>query len=179
MTALPRSACLLLLAGLSLASCSRPEGYPSLARRPQEVEAGRITGSLPAPTITAPPGLLPAEPTVAAPTGAGLAEALAALRDQAAAAHGRFADARGRAGHTIVAGRGAAPGSEAWALAAVAIADLTAAHDATATALAELDGLYVRARIDGGDGGAIAAVRDQVTAWVADEDAVLAELVGA
>ena len=45
-------------------------------------------------------------------------------------------------------------------------------------ALAELDGLYVKERIDGGEGVAHAAVRDQITAWVADEDAVLTELRG-
>ncbi|MEY4159923.1 MAG: hypothetical protein RLZZ136_544, partial [Pseudomonadota bacterium] len=44
--------------------------------------------------------------------------------------------------------------------------------------LADLDALYVKDRIDGGDGGAITAVRDQITASVADEDAVLADLKG-
>jgi hypothetical protein len=63
-------------------------------------------------------------------------------------------------------------------VASIALADLSSARSRTAVALADLDQLYVAQRVDGGDGIAIAAVRDQVTAWVADEDAVLADLVG-
>ena len=156
----------LIFAGMALEGCTQRGTYPSLARRPQETDEGRIASSLPAPAIAEPAG--PTNPVAPA--------ALAELRSRAEAAHQRFAAQRSKDGPAIVAGRTAAQGTEAWALGSVALADLVAEHDATVAALAEIDGLYAADRIDGGDGGAIAAVRDQVTAWVADEDAVLAEL---
>ena len=167
MSSLHRYAPLPLLASLILAGCASPGSYPSLAHRPQEDVPGRITGTLTPPAAT--PGEQPAG-RPPAPTN------LAALRAEAEAAHARFGGQRQRDEKVIRAGRQAAPGSEAWSLGAVALADLTGAHDATVAALAAIDTLYAAERIDGGDGGAIAAVRDQVTAWVADEDAVLAEL---
>ena len=162
-----------VLASLILTGCAAQGTFPSLARRPQEGVAARIAGTLPAPAVTLPATPLPAVPANP-PAPAGLAD----LRSQAEAAHRRFAAQRDKDGATIRSGQAAAPGSEAWALGSAALADLTAEHDATLAALAEIDGLYAAERIDGGDGGAIAAVRDQVTAWVADEDAVLAELAG-
>ena len=97
---------------------------------------------------------------------------------------GRFAAARARADQLTAAARDAAPGSDAWAAGSVALSDLTAQHDALVGILADIEAIDVRHQVeaqnvDGGDGGAIAAVRDQVTAWVADEDAVLADLGGA
>jgi len=74
--------------------------------------------------------------------------------------------------------RALAVASESWSQATVALASLESRRSDAMIALAELDPLYVKERIDGGDGGAIAAVRDQITAWVADEDAVLADLRG-
>ncbi len=88
----------------------------------------------------------------------------------------------------VAAGRASAPGSEAWALATVALADLEGARSEAMIALADLDQIYAAEQIGGtettgsapqaasGDGLAIAAARDQVVALVAEEDAVLAAL---
>ena len=163
----------LVLASLVLDGCAQRGTYPSLARRSQEIDGGRIAGSLPAPADTT-----PADTTPAAPASPVATTSLAELRSRAEGSHQRFAAQRAKDGPAIASGRKAGEGSEAWALGSAALADLIAEHDATVAVLAEIDSLYAAERIDGGDGGAIAAVRDQVTAWVADEDAVLAELVG-
>lgn len=168
----------LVLASLVLDGCAQRGTYPSLARRSQEIDGGRIAGSLPAPADTTPADTTPADTTPAAPASPVATTSLAELRSRAEGSHQRFAAQRAKDGPAIASGRKAGEGSEAWALGSAALADLIAEHDATVAVLAEIDSLYAAERIDGGDGGAIAAVRDQVTAWVADEDAVLAELVG-
>lgn len=161
----------LLLAG----GCSTQGKFPSLARRAQEDVPGRVGGTaLPAPP--APIATLP--PVSGTVTGTGDNARLGELRSAANAAHDRFAASRERADKLTTAARGAAPGSDAWAAASVALSDLTAQHDALVGVLADIEAIDVRERVNGGDGGAIAAVRDQVTAWVADEDAVLADLGG-
>ena len=109
---------------------------------------------------------------------ANLAARLRELGSAAREAHGRFEAKQARARQLTAAARGAAPGSEAWSVATIAVGELEAARSDAMVSLGELDRLYAQERIDGGDGGAIAAVRDQVTAWVADEDAVLVELAG-
>lgn len=156
-----------LVLGL-LAGCAGSGSYPSLGRRPQEQAAGRITDTLPAPAVTiaaTEPGVAPA-----------VAESVAALRARATAAHDRFTTQSARDARAIRAGRAAASGSEAWAQGTAALGDLTGAHDATVAVLAELDGLYADQRIAGGDAAAIGAVRDQVAAWVTEEEAALAAL---
>lgn len=163
---LARAGFLALCATAALAGCAAAGSFPSVARRPQE--DGRITGSVDVPTV-------PVTPPATQPAGESEASA---LLDQARAAHARFAEKRPAASTAVGAAQGSPPGSEAWARAAVALADLTAQRDALATALADIDARYVREKVDGDDGGAIAAVRDQVTAWVAEDDAVLAELGG-
>lgn len=171
-----------LAALLTLSGCAGQGDFPSLERRPAELalEAGavpapapgRIGGSgvpaLPAPDAAVRQEAVPAD----------LPARLEALRAAAREAHGRFMGKRARAGELMGAARGAAVGSEAWSVASVALADLESARSDAMISLGELDRLYAAERIDGGDGGAIAAVRDQVTAWVADEDAVLADLSG-
>ena len=157
----------LLLAG----SCSTQGQFPSLARRAQEDVPGRVAGTV-QPAPAAPVITLP--PVTATDDNARLGE----LRSAANAAHDRFAAAREQADRLTAAARAAAPGSEPWAVASVALSDLTSQHDALVGILADIEAIDIRQRVDGGDGGAIAAVRDQVTAWVADEDAVLADLGG-
>ncbi|WP_298196125.1 hypothetical protein [Novosphingobium sp.] len=168
----------LVLASLVLDGCAQRGTYPSLARRPQEIDGGRIAGTLPAPADTTPADTSQADTSQAGPAGPVTTASLAELRSRAEGSHQRFTAQRTKDGPAIASGRKAGEGSEAWALGSAALADLIAEHDATVAVLAEIDSLYAAERIDGGDGGAIAAVRDQVTAWVADEDAVLAELVG-
>lgn len=154
-----------------LAGCATPGQFPSLARRAQEDVPGRIGGTVqPAP----------AAPAVVVPdlSGADDSARLGALRSAANEAHSRFAAKRTTADALTEAARAAPAGSEAWATASVALSDLTTEHDALVGILADIEAIDIRQRVDGGDGGAIAAVRDQVTAWVADEDAVMADLGG-
>lgn len=152
-----------LAIALFLGGCTTHGKFPSLARRPQETPPARITP----PTATAPQAIaLP--PAVAAQ--------IAGLHDTAQASHARFTAKRAQVAELVGKARGAAPGSDGWTTAMIALADLSSDRSATATALSELDSLYVAQKIDGDDGGAIAAVRDQVAAWVADEDAALTGL---
>lgn len=168
----------LVAAATLLSACASQGQFPSLAKRPAEqalealpAGADRIGAPLPAPASPTPDAS--AAPR---PVSSEMIARLAKLKEAAGTAHTQFSGKQNRAGQLVAAARGAAVASEAWSVATVAIADLESARSDAMTSLAELDRLYVAERIDGGDGGAIAAVRDQVTAWVADEDAVLAEL---
>ena len=75
-------------------------------------------------------------------------------------------------------------GSEAWSVAQVALASLEAARSDAMIALADLDSLYVAAKIEAvptegsGDVDAIGAARDDVIALVGEEDEALASLRG-
>lgn len=139
--------------------------YPSLARRPAERAASNTPTAAPAPVATAPDAELPAR--------------LAALIEQAREADTRFASRRAEAERAVAAGGGAAPGSEAWAVASVALASLESARSDAMIALADLDQLYAAARIaSSGEWATIAAARDQVTAWIGEEDRILAALRG-
>jgi len=174
------------LAGVFLlAGCGTQGEFPSLARRQAE-----LTGQ-PAPTgapANGAPGRIEGSAQPDAPAAgtvvrqeeisANLAARLRELGSAAREAHRRFEAKQARAGQLTAAARGAAPGSEAWSVATIAVGELEAARSDAMVSLGELDRLYAQERIDGGDGGAIAAVRGQVTAWVADEDAVLVELAG-
>jgi hypothetical protein len=150
-----------------LSACAADQGsYPSLARRDAERIVGTMPVAAPAPESVA----LPATP---APE---LARRLSQLIDQARTAHGRFTAREPRARTLSGAARGAAMGSESWASAAIALADLESARSDAMIALADLDALYAAARVESSAADAIAAARDQVTALVGEEDAVLAEL---
>ena len=155
-----------LSATLLLSACGDNQGYPSLARRPAE----RITGT--AQPATPAPAAQPAPPNLAQQSR------LAQLVERARNAHAGFMGSRGKADKLSAAARGASVSSEAWIVASVALAELESRRSEAMVSLAEIDSLYARARVDGDDGVAIAAARDQITAWVADEDAVLAELRG-
>lgn len=151
---------------LLLSACGDAKGYPSLAKRPAE----RISGTAqPAP---------PPPPVVVPPLSPELQARLGQLIERARAAHGEFTGGKAKADRLSSAARGAAVSSEAWVVATVALAELESRRSEVMISLAELDTLYAREKVDGGDGVSIAAARDQVTAWVADEDAVLAELRG-
>jgi hypothetical protein len=171
-----------LLAGL-LAGCATKGEFPSLARRSAELRPGEVRCGVsgPAPRIAGngvPAEVAPGATATEQAVPQELNARLAALEEAARAAHERFAGKRGKAATLVAAASGAAVGSESWSVATVAIADLESARSDAMVSLGELDRLYAAERIDGGDGGAIAAVRDQVTAWVADEDAALADLAG-
>ncbi|MBU3991791.1 MAG: hypothetical protein KKA12_04475 [Alphaproteobacteria bacterium] len=164
-----------VLPAMILTGCASTKDYPSLARRPAEKDSGRISGS--APVVAPAPDASASQMPVAADLTTRLAQLMQAARE----AHARFDTAQARANSLVSAARGTAVASERWSVATVAIAELESSRSDAMVSLGELDRLYAEARIagqndDGGDGGAIAAVRDQVTAWVADEDAVLADL---
>lgn len=152
---------------LILSACGSAKGYPSLAKRPAERIAGTAQPAPPPPVAPAP-----------APLSPEMQARLAQLIERARAAHGVFTGGKAKADRLSSAARGAAVSSEAWVVATVALAELESRRSEVMISLAELDSLYAREKVDGGDGVSIAAARDQVTAWVADEDAVLAELRG-
>ncbi len=152
---------------LCLGACAADvTNYPSLARRDAE-RAPEVAQPAPAPAA------VPQGPS------AGLAERLAFLVNQARTAHDKFASRRNNADRAVGSGRGGR-GSEGWSVASIALADLESARSDAMIALADLDELHAAARtaIDagGGDDQAIAAARDQVSAWIGEEDQVLAGL---
>ena len=161
-----RSALVASSLALALAGCaSDTTNYPSLARRPIE---RATTSQAPAPAPSAAPAQLNPQDTAR----------LATLVAQAREAHQRFMAKQQRAVQTVAAGSGAAQGSESWAVASVALAELESQRSAAMIALADLDQLYAAASTEGRDTAAISAARDEVSSWIGDEDAVLAGLRG-
>lgn len=159
----------LVLAALPwLAACAaNADRYPSLAVRDVERQEGRFE-----PVASTPLDV----PEVAIPAGGSLPDRLAALDAAAEAAHRQFLASVQTATRRANAAAGAAVGSDAWASAQVALADLDSARSATAIALADLDTLMVANAVQAQDLSAIEAVRQEVLAKVAEEDAVLARL---
>ena len=168
-TALPLMTLTLALPLVLTACAADTSDYPSLARR-------AVERSLPA-TGTAPQASPPA-PAAALPPGADLSARLARLTEQAGKAHGAFDSRLGKAQRAVASGSGSARGSEGWALASVALADLESARSEAMIALADLDQLYAAARIDGTESKAIADARDRVMGWIGEEDRALAALRG-
>jgi hypothetical protein len=137
--------------------------YPALGKRPIE-ERFAVIETVPLP----PPGPLPSD----------LAGRLARWRDDAAAADAAFAALRDETAAAVSAARGAAPASEAWIVAQQAYSRLAVARGPLTVALGDIDALYV-ARQDGDliDGlPEIVALRDDLAARIAEQDAVLAAL---
>lgn len=151
---------------LLLSACAADtESYPSLQRRPAE----RISG-------TAQPVAPDAAPLPPAPPSPELVARLAQLADQAEAAHRDFMGRRARVEQAVAAARGAAVGSEAWSQASVALTDLETARSRAMIALADLDVLYAAELTERGQVPAVAATRERVMTWIAEEDQVLAQL---
>ncbi|RDC60418.1 hypothetical protein HME9302_01625 [Alteripontixanthobacter maritimus] len=165
-----RSAAILFAGAITLAGCASTAGdYPSLAIRDVE----RVSGEMPAP---ADPEPLPA-PTAPA---ASLLDQLASLRAEAASAQRTFAAARPRAERSVAAGGRASTGSDAWAEAQVALADLIAIRSRTAVPLGTLDALFVDAEVEGYSASrelaAISEVRAEAIALVSAQDRTIARL---
>jgi hypothetical protein len=161
----------LVSAGMA-ASCASGGDYPSLAIRDVE----RVSRTVEPVTPEASSAPLPAPST-------GLADRLAQLAEQARAAHARFLGRGGRARALVSQASGAAQGSEAWALATVALSELEAARGSTSIALAELDALHTADQLRGNglptaDSPAIAAARDAAAALVEEETRVVDSLRG-
>ena len=149
-----------------LAGCANSAGsYPSLEMRPGE----RVSGTFEPPAPEAPPP----PPAVAS---ADLVARLAELRAEASAAHGDFLEAAPGARRLASAAAGSAIGSDSWASAQVALADLDSARSRAAVPLGTLDILYVDASIANEARSEIDSVRSAVIAMLEEEDAVLAQL---
>ncbi|MBT0669937.1 hypothetical protein HT136_16345 [Novosphingobium profundi] len=153
-----------------LAACSSTGTYPSLAIR--EVET----------RMQAQPAKADAEAAPALPSpDADLTTRLDGLVAVARSANTRFAQKRPAAERAVAASGNRA--SDAWSAAQIALADLESSRSAAMTALADLDQLYFAARDEAPletspKAEAIAAAREQVQGWIADEDAVITKLSG-
>lgn len=174
-----RATCCLppLALALVLSSCASGADYPSLARRDAErITAERVTGTAQVAT--------PAPSPPAAPPSPQLAGRVAQLVEQARASHQRFTARRGATERLVGAARGAAVASESWSVATTAVADLEAARNGTATALAELDQIYVAEAVTAAETGETGNVdmastgRAQVEALAAEEQATIDRLRG-
>lgn len=159
---------LIALACTCTAACaSGPDSYPSLAIR----DAERVSGTL-----------QPAAPYVPTPASPVVLQNAQALVEQAEKANesfrGLLAGARGAA----QAGRGAGMGSERWAVASVAIAELETERSRAMIALADLDRLAVAAATEGGATAELEAAQSRVDTIVAEQtrdiDGLLAALGG-
>ena len=154
----------LMTAVLALSACaSADDTYPSLAIRDGE----RMTGTI------APEPYVPPPPTPS--TIAGLEE----LAAQARAAHADFMAALPAARSRVNAARGSGVGSEAWAVAQVAVADLESDRSRAMIALADLDRIYVAVSTDGEAIAPVEDVRGPIAALVEQENAAIAELLAA
>jgi hypothetical protein len=155
--------CLALFALALLAACaSAQDQYPSLAIRPAE----RATGTLQP---------VPVEPVLTPPAPATF-DRVSQLAADARVARQAFANEVAGARGTIVAARGAAVGSEAWAKAEAAFADVRVARGKTMVPLVDLDRLFIDAATHGEATERIDAARKEVAALVASEDGIVAEL---
>lgn len=159
------SGALALTLSLSACATSQAGAYPSLEQRPAE----RVSGTL-QPT---PPSAEPAPPP--APS-ADLASRLAALEGDARSAHAAFTRAAPAAERLAIAA--GATGTDSWAAAQVALADLDSLRSSAAIALSDVDILFIDAAVGGGNAAAIAVVRQSIEALVAEEDRILARLRG-
>lgn len=164
------SALLLLALPLGLVACASPSDYPSLSKRGYE----RVTGTAQAAT----PGSQPAE---APPAPATLQTKVEQLLELAKSAHGAFTAKREGIQRAVQAGSGAARASEGWVSAQVALAELEAARSDAVISLAEIDGLYADERVARPEAispsaALLGSAREQVKAWVDEENGVIEQL---
>lgn len=154
---------LTLLLVVPIAACAAPdEGYPTLAIRDVERTAGTME------VEPAPPPPAPAPATLAS---------VAELAEAAREAHADFLDAAPRARSITRSAAGAARGSENWAQAQVAIANLEAQRSETMIALADLDRIFVDAATSAQATESIEAVRSDIDALVEQQNALIESLL--
>ncbi|MFN3425312.1 MAG: hypothetical protein ACK40C_11480 [Novosphingobium meiothermophilum] len=151
-----------------LAGCADRNQFPSLMRRP--AEAAYRTTSTPRPASNG-----------AASLSADLPARLDGLLAAAREANAQFEQRRSAATAAISAATGAAPGSERWSVASIALAGLETARSRTALPLADLDRLEAEASnraVDGSDLDlkAVRAAREQVDALMQRQDAAITAL---
>ena len=146
-----------------LGGCAADAGqFPSLAIRDSE----RVTGSMQPPeNAWVPP---PAPPEALGQ--------LAGLQAQARMAHDAFLAQANDARRLVGAGSGAQQGTDAWANAHIALAELQSTRAPALVALAELDAFYAAVLTEGAQAEEIATVRETVLAMVTDEERLIGEL---
>ncbi len=148
---------------LPLAACASQGGdYPSLAVR----DAERWTGTMAAGE---------AEPYVPVPPGAPTLERAAQLTAEARSIHAEFLAAAPSARSSVSAAQGA--GSDSWAVAQVAVADLEARRSRVMVALADLDLIYANASNAGEATDPVADERNAVAEMVEEESTLIGELL--
>lgn len=153
-----------------LGACASPQAdYPKLSIR----EAERVEGQF----ATGERARLDVPPLDIDLTG-DLEARLASLVTAAEQAHEDFLAARPRASELVTAAVGSNAGSDQWASAQVALAELDSARSLAAIPLGDLDALYTAARVSAEDVAAIDIARGEVIALMAEEDAILADLRG-
>ena len=160
-------AALALVPALAACQTAPDEAYPSLAIRDVERAQGQLE-PVPGDPIDVPP--------VEVPLDGPLDQRLAALVEQGRSAHARFTEAAPRASRLASAASGSSVGSDAWASAQVALADLDSIRSMTAIALADLDILFIAASVEATDTSALTAARQSLLALVREEDRTLADL---
>lgn len=148
-----------------LAACASTGDYPSLAQRPAERAQGTFT-----------PDVTDAAPAPPPAPSADLIVRLESLRRDALARHREFTAALPAAQR--LADAAGATGSDSWASAQVALADLDSLRSRAAVALADLDALWVDSTVEAGPRETIGPVRDEIESLVRQEDEALARLRG-
>lgn len=123
--------------------------------------------------VSALPAPAPAQPPIAS---ADVQARLAQLEAEADAAHAAFITAAPRAHALAEAGSGADIESDAWAAAQIALADLDSQRSQAATALGDLDVLFVEATLEVQAREEIDRARQHVITLLREEDRQLAEL---
>ena len=160
-------AAIVLVPGLAACQTTPDGAYPSLAIRDVERVEGRYE-PIPGDPIDVPP--------VEVPLDGPLDQRLAALVEQGRSAHARFTEAAPRASRLASAASGASVGSDAWASAQVALADLDSIRSDAAIALADLDLLFIAASVEANETPALADARRTLLALIQEEDRTLADL---
>ncbi len=167
MPRIARSALALSLASLAAACASTGGDYPSLAVRDAERAEGQF--------VTGEPARLDIPPVEVDLTG-GLDARLSSLVSAAEEAHAEFVSVQPRAARLVAAAGGT--GSDSWAAAQVALAELDSARSRAAIPVGDLDMIYTATRVAAEDASAIEAARTRVITLVSEEDAVLEDLRG-
>lgn len=154
-----------MVAGLVLTGCaSASKTYPSLAIR----DAERFSGSF--GVASAP------EPLRPAPLSSDTAQRLLQIKAAARASHKEFQAATAGTRRAVAAGAGSAVTTDRWANATVALSNLDSLRSLTSAGLSDLDLLFVDTTLAFEQREEVAAVRDEVTALVLQQDNTLAEL---
>lgn len=149
----------------ALISCAAPaEEYPTLAIRDAERFAGSMAAAQP-------------EPYIPAPLPEGTLAQVAELERRALEAHNGFVNAEPLARRRSAAASGAAQGTESWAQAQVAIADLESQRGLLMIALADLDRIYVDTSNAGEAIAEVAEARDGIQGLLQQENAIISELL--